>query len=112
MSRERQTSVTQSERTSEVPSSVESESGSDSSRDALRSRSDAAPSLDMTNIVEILVVSAFVTGGAFVASAWLVGAIGSGQLLSIGAVQLALSGVGAGLLAISLFGRWLISAYG
>lgn len=67
-------------------------------------------SFELVNIVEIISVSVFITGGAFLVSGWLVGAVGSEP--AINSVQLALGGTGGGLAGAGIFIRWLLSRYG
>lgn len=70
----------------------------------------ADTSFELVNMVEIISVSVFITGGAFLISGWLVGAIGSGS--TVESVQIALAGTGGGLGTTGLFVRWLLNRYG
>ncbi|MDB2242407.1 hypothetical protein [Halorubrum ezzemoulense] len=67
-------------------------------------------SFELVNAIEVISISVFITGGAFLLSAWLVGVVGSSP--ATGAIQLAMSATGGGLAIIGAFIRWLLSRYG
>jgi hypothetical protein len=75
-----------------------------------RDRGTARTSLELVNIVEIISITVFITGGAFLASAALTGALGSTS--NTNSIELSLYMTGAGLSAIGVFVRWLLSRYG
>ena len=70
----------------------------------------AITSFDLVNAVEVISISVFITGGAFLAAAALVGVLGSEP--AIQSVQFAMAGTGGGLAAIGVFIRWLLGRYG
>lgn len=67
-------------------------------------------SFGMVNIIEIISVCVFVTGGAFLATAWLIGVVTSTP--PAGSLQIAMGATGTGLAVIGMFIRWLLSRYG
>ena len=64
----------------------------------------------LVNVVEIISITVFITGGAFIASAWLIGVIASEPAAD--SVQLAMTGTGVGLSSVGIFIRWLLSRWG
>jgi hypothetical protein len=83
---------------------------SDESEESVVSIESTDDSFELVNIVEIISVSVFITGGAFLISGWLVGTIGSEP--AIRSVQVSLAGTGGGFAAIGAFIRWLLNRYG